>query len=210
MARITNRNFLPGFQDLEIEYGPDQRGPDVSDDIQMVYLMGDATPDPAISVASFVPGWSLPDPIPIEYAAQILIFNVVAQFTRLELIASAGGNGLWVYSLHTDNAGNNNIFIWSNAAASGLATTINPTAANSSAWGAGVAATAVLDAGNTATVAPTNAMYVDMSISSVSGRPEAFTGGFEPIYISAGRVFVMQTIATNKAMEIGVSWREVA
>lgn len=47
MARKTDRNFLVPFEALDIEYLP-TKGPEVSDDIQMVYVMGD-TSAPVVS-----------------------------------------------------------------------------------------------------------------------------------------------------------------
>ena len=43
MARRTDRNFIADFATLEIEYLP-EKGPDVSKDIQMVYVMGNVAP----------------------------------------------------------------------------------------------------------------------------------------------------------------------
>jgi len=52
MARKTDRNFLADFATLDIEYLP-VKGPKVSDDIQMVYVMGDVSTPAAVPSTGF-------------------------------------------------------------------------------------------------------------------------------------------------------------
>jgi len=205
MARITNRNFLPGFQALEIEYGPDQRGPDVSDDIQMTYNMGQAAP-PVIDVQIFTPGWDAPDPIPPSYQVSLIVGGVAGQTGRIHLRASAGGGGLWVLGISTDAGGFVPVEIWTLAAFEGLISTLNPTALNSCAFGDGSDATATIEFGRSAVAKPANVARYEMAQGSINKIADSV--GW-PIYIAPTRVFVMATANTGTTRRFQVAWREV-
>jgi len=205
MARKTDRNFLADFNTLEIEYLP-EKGPEVSSDIQMVYVMGNVAP----AAATFIPGWTAPNPIPIEYSFNLLLLPVAAEFIRLELLALATGGGLYISAISDPTPGANGVNVWTLPAFTGLATRHLPTAANSSAWGTGAAATAIIDTGTSAVAPPATSEFLDISMNA-SARPEQFTGdGLTPVYIGPGRVFVMQHNVATAGEQFGISWREIA
>jgi len=200
MARKTDRNFLADFAALEIEYLP-EKGPEVSRDIQMVYVMGNVAP-----ATAFLPGWDLPDPIPISYSVTANIGVVAGERGRVELLASATGNGLWVMQVTGVSALEDARF-FTIAALTGLAVSINPTAANSSAFGSGADATAVIDFGTSLVAAPATAWRANIG-SNTNARTNVGVGS-GPIYIAAGRVFVCQHESIGNAMTLGVQWREL-
>lgn len=203
MARKTDRNFIADFASLDIEYLP-SKGPEVSDGIQMVYVMGNVVP--AAAAAAFVPGWDLPDPIPISYSTTANVGATVGEFGRMELIAAAGGNGLWIMQV-TSVSALQAVHFFTIAAATGLATSIAPTPANSSAFGTGANATAVIDFGTSAAAAPLNAWEANIG-SNTNARTNVGVGS-GPIYIAAGRVFVCQKVGSNSLITLGAQWREV-
>ncbi len=197
MARKTARNFLADFAALDIEYLPG-KGPEVSDDIQMVYGMGD--------VNRVIPGWTRPDPVLTEYGVFFFQGPVVAERGRIELLAPPGGGGIWIEMMLGTNTIIDTVFFSLNAL-SGLATTLNPTSANSGTFGDGVDATVVVERGTTATVAPANAWRGGTGPNaSAWGGPRA---SHSPIYLSPGRVFVAQAFQLNLGLNWGVVWREL-
>jgi len=210
MARKTGRNFLVDFATLEIEYLP-QKGPKVSDDIQMVYVMGNVAPA-APAGGGFFPGYNTPDPAVRSFGVLVTVTAVAAQRSRIELLAPAGGGGIWIYSIHnTDNtsAGCN---IFTLGALSGLASTLNPTAANSSSFGDGGAAGVIIEFGNDAVLAPTRALRLDIA-NAGTDNPYVFTGSGAKsggIFVGPGRVFVVQHGTVNTQIGFNVQWTEVA
>jgi len=200
MARKTDRNFLVDFAALDIEYLP-EKGPEVSSDIQMVYVMGNVAP-----AAAFEPGWDLPSPIPISYSTSANIGVVAGERGRVELLAAAGGRGLWVMQV-TGVSALEDVVFFTIGALTGLAVSINPTAANSSAFGTGADATAVIDFGTSLVAAPATAWRSNIG-SNTNARTNVGVGS-GPIYIAAGRVFVCQMVAIANAITLGIQWREV-
>ncbi len=208
MARKTDRNFLADFAALDIEYLP-EKGPEVSSDIQMVYVMGNVAPA-AAGAAALVPGYTEPAPINASYGVTHLVGAVAAERTRLELLALATGGGLWVYSI--SNLANlaMQVKVFTIAALTGLATQILPTAANTSAFGSGAAATAIIEFGTSLVAAPANALGIDIA-NAGTDDPAQLTGyGTGPIYIGPGRVIVVQLVTANVGAEMQIQWREVA
>jgi len=208
MARKTDRNFLADFAALDIEYLP-EKGPEVSRDIQMVYVMGNVAPA-AVGAAGLVPGYTEPSTINVSYGVSFLVGAVAAERTRLELLAVATGGGLWVYSI--SNLANlaMQVTVFTIGALTGLATQILPTAANSSAFGAGAAATAIIDFGTSLVAAPATALGVDISNAGTDDPAQLTGNGTGPIYIGPGRVLVVQLVATNIGAQMQIQWREVA
>lgn len=208
MARKTDRNFLVDFAALDIEYLP-EKGPEVSSDIQMVYVMGNVVPA-AAGAAAFAPGWATPDPIPRSYGVRVTATAVVGERARFELLAVAGGGGLWVYQVSNPDNVATNADVFTLGALSGLGTTLLPTAANATAYGDGGAATAIVEFGASAGAAPASAMEFDFS-NSGTDDPAIFNGyGATQIFIGPGRVFVVQLSATNTQISFVVQWREIA
>jgi len=207
MPRKTDRNFLADFQTLDIEYLP-EKGPEVSSDIQMVYVMGNVAPA-AAGAAGFVPGWATPDPILVEYGINTFTNAVAAERTRIEILAIATGGGIWITGIDSPTSSAVDCVMFTIPALTGLAATITPTAANSSAYGSGAAATAIVEHGTSLIAAPGTAERHDIG-EGTSGRPEGFSGdGLTPIYIGAGRVFVVQLVFVNVGEFLGLKWREI-
>jgi len=207
MARKTDRNFIADFATLDIEYLP-EKGPEVSSDIQMVYIMGDVT-GAAVAVSSFVPGWNTPSPVSNDYTCTAFQGAVGGQRNRVELLALATGGGIWITAIENPDSSIQDYEMFTIAALSGLGTTILPTAANSSAYGTGSDATAIFEIGTSLTAAPANAERHDIGEGS-SGRPEGLTGdGLTPIFIGAGRVFVVQNFSAGFGGTVGIHWREI-
>lgn len=208
MARITNRNFLADFATLDIEYGPDQRGPDVSNDIQMVYIMGDVTGG-AVAVSAFTPPWDEPPTIRNQYGFHTFVGNVAAQRGRLEILALAAGGGIWITSVYSITNGIVDVQFFTLGAFTGLGTTVTPTAANSAAYGSGAAATAIIEHGTSLATAPLNAERHDIG-EGTQGAGEFLTGnGLAGVYIGPGRVFVMQHFTVNVPEFFGLNWIEI-
>jgi len=205
MARKTDRNFLADFAALDIEYLP-EKGPEVSSDIQMVYVMGDVTPA-AAAAGGFTPGFQTPNPILAEYAVAVTLGAVAGQNGVIELLAVAGGGGIWVdFILGTTTAVNFNLF--SIAALSGLANRILPTAANSSAFGDGRDATAIFDHGNIVRVVPVNTWRSSTGAGATSHA--SLYEAHNALWIGPGRVFVAQMFTANlAATAVGLKWREI-
>jgi len=208
MARITNRNFLPGFQNLEIEYGPDQRGPDVSDDIQMTYNMGNAAPQ-VVEVETFVPGWAAPSPILVEYHVNALILGVVAEFNQLQIQAAGGGGGIWVFDCFGDTNGFVPCRMYSRAAFTAGLTPLTVNASTASAWGDGSAPASTIQAGTDATDSPLLSLRMDITNSATIGKPSLNSEGLTGIYLGPGRVFVLATAQTGASRNMGFHWREI-
>ena len=202
--RKTDRNFLVDFAALDIEYLP-QKGPKVFDDIQMVYVMGTVAPAAAAG-GGFTPGYGTPDPILVQYGVQFFENAVVGEKARIELLAIATGGGLWIDMMTGSGAQLDSEF-FSIAALSGLGTTLLPTAANSSAFGTGAAATAILDHGTSVVAAPANA-WRGKTGQNANNHLTPYDTHF-PIYIAAGRVFVVQEFTANLGVTWGLVWQEI-
>jgi len=181
MARRSFRNFIAEFSRLGIEYLP-AKGPEVSDDIQMVQVIG--------------------DPILAQYGCMAFVTAVVGERGRAEL--TAGGNGLWLDGIFSaSNSAEQHLFTL--AASTGLANRVLPTAANSSAFGDGRAAAAIFDFGASPTGAPAQALRPNVGNASRMGANLLR----QPIHIAAGRVLVTQEVAANLNAWVGLLWREI-
>ncbi len=204
MARKTDRNFLADFETLDIEYLP-EKGPEVSSDIQMVYVMGNVAPAGATGQA-FIPGFAAPVPILRHYGVSFFQGPVVGEFARMEILALATGGGIWISQITGTNTQIDTL-IFSVAALSGLATTLNPTSANSSAFGEGLDATAVIERGTSAVAGPTNVWRMKTG-TNANNWASQMTSHF-PVYIAPGRVFVARAFVANTGFTWGFEWQEI-
>lgn len=181
MPRKSFRNFIAEFSRLGIEYLP-AKGPEVSDDIQMVQVIG--------------------DPMLAEYGCMAFVTAVVGERGRAELIV--GGSGLWLQGVFSaSNSAEQHLFTI--PAATGLANRVNPTAANSSAFGTGSAALAIFDHGASPTGPPANALRPNVGNASRMGANLLS----QPIFVAAGRVLVTQEVTLNLNAWVGLLWREI-
>jgi len=206
MPRKTDRNFLADFEALEIEYLP-QKGPEVSDGIQMVYVMGNVAPAPA-SEAPFSRFLSVAPPVQPQYAIERAGNGASGQGSVGML--TVGEFGIWLLAINIGDAPASYQWdIWSLAVRPTLTVVsvdIDPiTAANSTAF-TSQESTCTFQTGSNALFAPTNRW-----------RGQAGTGGnkgdgtitfFEPIYVEAGRTIITQTLPLNDASLHGFWWRE--
>lgn len=199
MPRKSTRNFLADFARLGIEYLT-PKGPQVSDDVQMVFVLEDLSASPA-----FVPGFTQQTPVQPTYACDINVFSAVGQNATIEIRADPDGGGLWASAITRLN--NLAIHLWSIAAFSGLATTFNPTEANCSAFGDGSPATAVIQSGPQVSADPVNAMLLNIGFAQFGWTPNMI---LKPVYIGPGRVLVCEsTSAGASPVQMGYFWHEV-
>lgn len=200
MARKTDRNFLVPFASLDIEYLP-AKGPEVSDDIQMVYVLGDAT-----TPASTVFGTGLQSlPVPEDAAVTAvsrLIAATVGERATMELVVAAGISGCWVSPMAS---GSQVPFkVWTIEAASGLGTTIVPTVANSTIFGLGTLPASTVDFGTQVSASPVSSwqLRLGQDAGNILYGPTIFMG--------PGRVLVIEREFENVAAICGFIWRELA
>jgi len=202
--RTSLFNFFDRFRTGLI--GDAKKQPRYSDDIQLVSVVQDISGGGG-GGSGFAPGWAAPDPVLGEFFVQFVQAALAGQRGRIELQASATGGGLWVeQAVSTPDI---NLFAFTLAAFSGLTgvVTINATAANSSAFGNGADATAVIERGTTADSQPANAWRFTIGTSAhVLGSLK--TSHF-PIYIGPGRVFVLHIFTANLSANWGLQWREI-
>jgi len=206
MARITNRNFLTDFQTLEIEYGPDQKGPDVSDDIQMVHIMGDVTGGAGGSSG-----------IPFNYENQIptTIGNVYEVSTLeagplrpvVELVA--GGRGIWLLAVLHSTATAANLGWWTLPAARipALTRSFTPTQANSICYGDGGDSLSTFNVGDAAEDIPAD-VPLRIALIAVNGGSGQFIYN-RGIFINPGQVVTQMRIGSNTDFPMGFRWRDI-
>jgi len=202
MPRKTDRNFLADFQTLDIEYLP-EKGPEVSSDIQMVYVMGNVAP--AAAVATFTPGYSVPVPVLNHYWARTTSPATVGEFGRRELISLATGNGIWFVGA-ISGVSNIDMNVFTIAAETGLATRLLPTAANATAFGSGADATAILDSGTIVGAAGADRFLLNIGEASAARSSYLLQ---PPMYVSPGRVLVLQAFVANLFTDFSMSWIEM-
>jgi len=194
--RISRRNLLAAMEQLEIDER--DKGPAVSDDVQMVYMLGDTT-----SGSAFGTGLqALPEPPDdVVVAASVTIGAVAVQEGTIELIVPNTIRGVWASP--TFNGGASTFKCWTLAAPQGLASTLD--LATASIFGSGRAPLCQMDFG---TVVPSDpAGSWDIRI----GDDQGHNGVLYPwgIWIAAGRVLVFQRDAGNVLVQVGFIWREV-
>jgi len=201
--RISRRNLLAAMAQLEIDER--EKGPNVHDNIQMVYIMGDTTAA-AVGGQAFVPGYAAPVPILRHYGVNFFQGPVVGENARFEILALATGGGIWISQITGTNT-QIDTQVFTIAALSGLATTLNPTSANSTAFGEGLDATAVIERGTSAAAAPAN-VYRMRTGTNANNWASQMTSKF-PTYIAPGRVFVARAFVANTGFTWGVEWQEI-
>ncbi len=119
------------------------------------------------------------------------------QFARAELVV--GGQGIWLYGVRlTITTGYR---LWTEAARTGLAATVLPTAANSTAFGDGRPSLCQVDHGTDAAAAPLTAMVIDSTLVDMYH--------FGPVFVAPGRVVSLRANNNNVIRELGFFWREI-
>jgi len=200
--RTSLFNFFDLFRAGGI--GDEKKQPRFSDDIQLVSIAQDLIPRGGGGGSGFVPGYFVQDTPVAEFGVDVAIAALAAEAARVELLPIATGNGAWVIvNTSESNMASN---IWTIAAFSGLGTTLLPTAANSSSFGTGGAATAIFEFGTAVKDSPANALRINPGNSQV-GWSQNLT--LRPIWVGPGRVFVFQSTANNAQADIGLWWREI-
>jgi len=203
MPRKTDRNFLDDFAALDIEYLP-QKGPKISDDIQMVYQMGNVAP----ATPSFNRFLQTAPPIVPQYA--ILRAGNSAGGQGSVGMLTVGGFGIWLAAINVGNApGAFQWDIWTEAVRpvlSVVSVDIDPiTPLNATAF-TNQNSTCTYQTGSNALFAPTNRWR-----GQGGNVGNAFTGEYsfiEPIYVAPGRTIIVQTIQLSDASLHGFWWRE--
>jgi len=204
MARKTDRNFIADFDTLDIEYLP-SKGPEVSDDVQMVYVMGNVAPA-GVSFNRFL---GVAPPILPQYA--ILRAGASTGGQGSVGMLTVGGFGIWLTNLNVGNApGAFQWDIWTTAVRpvlSVVSVDIDPITPLNATSFTGQNSTCTYQTGSNALFAPTNRWR-----GQGGNVGNAFTGAYrfsEPIYVAPGRTVIVQTIQLADASLHGFWWREL-
>jgi len=188
--------------------GDAKKRPRYSDDIQLTSIVQDLIPRGGGVGGGFTPGWQNPVPVLVQHAVRIFQSQVAGERTRFEMQALATGGGLWITGVFTATNAAIAHFFTTGSLLGGF-TTFVPTEANSSAYGDGVAPTAVLQTGTTLVPAPGQAERYDYGDGPGKLTPDRFIGNTGYRYIGPGRVFVVQLNTANVPEFFGVDWIEI-
>jgi len=205
MSRKTGRNFLADFAALAIEYLPG-KGPKVSDDIQMVYNMGNAASIP--SAVGFNRFLAIAPPIIPQYGILRAGASTAGQGSVGML--TIGPFGIWLLAINVGNApGAFQWDIWTTAVRPVLDTLsvdIDPITPDNATSFTGLNSTCTYQTGSNVLFAPTNRWR-----GQGGNVGNAFTGEYpmrEVVYVAPGRTLIVQTIQTGDASLHGFWWRE--
>jgi len=203
MARKTDRNFIADFAALDVEYLP-TKGPEVSDDIQMVYVMGNVAPA-GVSFNRFL---GIAPPIVPQYG--ILRAGASTGGQGSVGMLTIGGFGIWLLAI---NVGNSPAAfqwdIWTTATRpvlSVVSVDIDPITPLNATSFTGLNSTCTYQTGSNALFAPTNRWR-----GQGGSQGNAFTGEYpmrEVVYVAPGRTLIVQTIQLADASLHGFWWRE--
>jgi len=201
MPRKTDRNFLADFAELEIEYLP-QKGPSVSDGIQMVYVMGDVS----AQAAPGAPNMGVTLGVPVDQPVTVVmdfITAVAAQNSMCELTVAAGLQGAWVSPLASGSEVPMLVYMLETATAGAGLTTVTPTLANSVVFGVGTLPISQVKIGTAIPTIPTFAWQARMSQESgiILYR--------DLIFVGPGRTIGVAREGFNIAAILGMLWREI-
>jgi len=200
MARITNRNFLADFATLQVEYGPDQKGPDVSQDIQMVYLMGDVTTAAVAAVGSKT---EVAGRAALVAAGTGAFIGAVAgnrAIIELEVVNPGGividGAGMFFFGGSDRNA-----LVWIQNSANTIVTpVVRPPAYEESPGDDVVAPVGIITTGTI-----TNA-NTPTDVASFGSRGD----GLQDLFIRTGQFLACANTSLNFATTVSMRWRELA
>jgi len=203
MSRKTDRNFLADFAALDIEYLP-QKGPKISDDVQMVYVMGNVAPA-GVSFNRFL---GIAPPILPQYGILRAGSGTAGQGSVGML--TVGPFGIWLIAINVGNSPAT--FQWDlwttdvRPVLSVINADIDPiTPLNATAF-SGLNSTCTYQTGSNALFSPTNRWR-----GQGGNVGNAFTGEYpmrEVVYVAPGRTLIMQNIVLNNAALHGFWWRE--
>ena len=187
MPRKTFRNFLVDFATLDIEYLP-RKGPKVSDDIQMVYIMGDVTPAAAQAVAT-------------QYAGANASTANVAGEHSIASIEVIPANGIIVDGLQLNRNSSptfqDSQFAWTSV----VAPTIVGAAVIVPALSSGFTPAAIFTAGTILTAGIPAASFVIRP-------PNQHWSNWQPMFVRQGMFFNFAYGSSGQACQISVRWQE--
>jgi len=119
-----------------------------------------------------------------------------------------GGRGLWLYAILFQQATAFNWAYWTLPAARiGAPTIVNPTQANSGAFGTGADSLATFQSGFTAEDKPTNVMR--RAVASQSNGGIGYHNLPQPYFCAVGTIITAQVLSSNTGREIGFAYRDV-
>jgi len=199
MARKTDRNFLADFQTLDIEYLP-MKGPEVSDDVQMVYVMGDVS----AQAAAGAPNMGATLGVPVDQPTTVVmdfISGVAAEQCTAQLVVAAGIQGAWASPLASGSEVP--MLVWIDATPDAGLTVVTPSLTNSVVFGVGTLPASVVHIGTAAQTVPQFAWQARMSQESgiILYR--------DLIFIGPGRTLKVAREGNNIAAILGMLWREI-
>jgi len=199
MARKTDRNFLADFATLNIEYLP-EKGPEVSNDVQMVYVMGDVS----AQAAPGAPNMGATLGVPVDQATTVVmdfISGVAAEQCTAQLLVDPGLAGAWVSPLASGSEVP--MLVWIDAAPDAGLTVVTPTLANSVVFGVGTLPVSQVHIGTAAQTVPTFAWQARMSQESgiILYR--------DLIFVGPNRTIKVAREGNNIAAILGMLWREI-
>lgn len=200
--RTSLFNFFDLFRPV---IGDAKRQPRLSDDVQLVSIVQDLIPRGGGGAAGWVVGYEAPTPAVAEFGARFAIAAVAAEVATVAILAVGTGGGIWVMPATAENTMSARLY--TQAALPGLGSTLNATAANATSFGAGGAATAIVEFGTQVSADPANAMGINPGATRVGGQQNLV---LQPIFIGPGRVFMYESTAANAQADQVLTWREVA
>ena len=188
MPRKTDRNFVADFETLGIEYLP-TKGPEVSDDIQMVYQMGNVAGVPAFTTA-------------VHLGAGAFEGAVVGAHAILQIeCRNPGGLVVEAASVQVTDASLARVLCWTRAAGEAITgpATINLTDANSGIHTGPAAPLSVLISGTVP-----NAALPFFAYRWVSN--ELGLGG---VFVGNGGFLMLVNGSQNLNSNMAIRWREL-
>jgi len=203
MARKTDRNFLADFETLEIEYLP-EKGPEVSSDIQMVYVMGNVAPAGAAAAAVQGSITELEARQTLVAAGfGVFIGAVAGNVVLVELeVVNAGGIIIDGVGCFVNDGVDRNAYFWTQGVANVIVGPVARAPGYEESPGAGAPVAAV---GNLISGSLLNA-NVPANTSRFTTRVE----GMQGLFVRSGQFIAvaMSSIALNATPSI--RWRELA
>ncbi len=199
MARITTRNFLADFATLGIEYGPDQKGPDISQDVQMVYLMGDVTTAATAAVGSKTEVAGRASLVAAGTGAFVGAVAGNRAIIELEVVNAGGvvidGAGLFFF-----DGSDRNALVWIQNSGNTIVTPVVRAPAYEESPGAVVVAPVAIVTTGTITSGNTPS-----TVAAFGSRQD----GLQNLFIRQGQFLACANTSLNFATTVSMRWQEL-
>jgi len=173
-----------------------------SDDIQLVSVVDNFSL--GLPTIPFSYDNLIPSTVPPLY--ELGISGGGAQRSTWELVP--GGRGLWLYRVNYQSATQFNYAFWTIPAPRLVApTVINPTQANSAAYGSGADSLAIVNVGAITEDRPANVQR-RVAVSAANGGL-GYHQMPQPWFCAVGTIVTLQILGSNTDRELGFTWRDV-